>query len=77
MKETVRISNGILYLTSSQTKLSFWDISSFRPDPREYLTEGRVYSAVIEFESENLCSGEKITIPRKIKTQSRVFVNVR
>ena len=52
-----------------------WDITSFRPDPREFLKKGTLYKGTITFSKENLCDGTEILIPREIKIGKNKKIN--
>lgn len=55
-----------------------WDLTSFRPDPRNFLKKGTLYKGTITFSKENLCDGTEILIPREIKVgKNKKFNNIR
>jgi hypothetical protein len=55
-----------------------WDITAFRPDPRNFLKKGTVYKGTVIFSKENLCDGTEILIPREIRIgKDRKFYNIR
>ncbi len=60
---------------------TLWDLGAFRPDLREYMKIGRVYTASVHTVIENLFSGIEVQFPREIKVDidgsSLKFINMR
>ncbi len=55
-----------------------WDITSFRPDPRDSMKKGTLYKGTVTFSKENLCDGTEILIPREIRMgKNKKFNNIR
>jgi len=70
-----------LYIENKNGKNIFWDVTSFRPDPRDLLTLNKKYDGQVTFDYENLSLGKLIYFPRRIKITddfgTKDFVNVR
>lgn len=56
-----------------------WDISTFRPDPQEYLSPDKIYDSKIKMEKSHLYSGREVYIPREIWIPDidKSFINMR
>lgn len=53
------------------------DITAYRPDPRNYLSENKKYTALLIFDSENTFNGISTIILRRIKIDGKIFAKIR
>ena len=69
---------ALTYNLPKKNEQRSWDISAFRPDPRDFLKKGTLYKGTITFSKENLCDGTEILIPREIRIdKNKKFNNIR
>lgn len=78
----ITLTENAMWLKSPKGIQMFWDIGSFRPDPRYFLKSRQKYTAGIQFDQENLLEGNLITFPRILtvmigKSKKEIFINVR
>lgn len=64
-------------LPKKNEQRSLWDITAFRPDPRNSMKKGILYKGTITFSVENLCDGTEILIPRSVRIKNKKFNNIR
>jgi len=69
---------ALTYKLSKKGEQKSWDITTFRPDPREFLKKGTLYKGNVIFSKENLYDGTEILIPREIRIgKNKKFNNIR
>jgi len=69
---------ALTYNLPNKREQKSWDITSFRPDPRDSLKKGVSYRGTITFSKENLSDGTEVLIPREIKIgKNKKFNNIR
>ncbi len=68
---------ALTYNLPKKGEQTSWDITSFRPDPRDFLKKGTLYKGTLTFSKENLCDGTEILIPRMIRIGGNKFNNIR
>lgn len=76
MEAKIKLDEKAIYLETSDEKI-FWDVETFRPDPRDELKMNKIYSGKVNFSIENFFSGEEIKVPQKIKINSKIYAMVR
>jgi hypothetical protein len=69
---------SLTYNLPKKNEQKSWDITAFRPDPRDSLKKGTLYKGSITFSKENLYDGTEILIPREIRIgRNKKFNNIR
>nr|QBK85679.1 MAG: uncharacterized protein LCMAC101_02740 [Marseillevirus LCMAC101] len=69
---------ALTYNLPKKREQKSWDITSFRPDPRNFLKKGTFYKGTVTFSRENLFDGTEILIPREIRIgKNKKFNNIR
>ena len=77
MKAKIKIDDHAVYLYSGKKSKIFWDVESYRPDPRSHLKMNITYQGNVERDVENLPDGTLIHIPKEIIIGKMKFVMVR